>query len=164
MTISKVDFEIGYKKLEAAFGVSINKRRLDAYFEELEQDLNEISWSNIVHKAVRTSSAFPKLSEILEMIGPRPSGKRTKPGDEFLDDDCKVVECIGGVISYENAGYVTVARCPRCDRGPGGIPRYRGSVTLRTEEEMIERRQEREERVREQRMGRSAFNAEVEVF
>ena len=74
----------------------------------------------------------------------------------WLTDDCAVKECIDGLIIYEDRGYSTVARCGRCDRsdtamawGIPGLPRYTGSVTLRTEHEMTLRGQERREIVEE---------------
>jgi hypothetical protein len=61
-----------------------------------------------------------------------------------------VNECIGGLIPYEDRGYSTVARCPRCDRAKDqsglpatGIPTYTGRVTFRSKEEMDRRREER---------------------
>ena len=74
----------------------------------------------------------------------------------YIADDCAVKECVDGLIVYEDRGYSKVARCGRCDRSdtamPFGIPslpRYTGSVSLRTEHEMALREQERKEIVEE---------------
>ena len=79
----------------------------------------------------------------------------------WIVDDCAVKECIDGLIIYEDQGYSKVARCGRCDRsdtslafGIPSLPRYTGSVTLRTEHELALREQERKEIVEAGHFGR----------
>lgn len=153
MSISKSAFEAEFRKLWDSLGpgTKLNLRRMDAYFEELGDFLDEASWARIVTHVRRTHDVFPKIPTLLDIITPR--ARTTKsPEQEFIDDDCKVIECIGGVIRIERDGYSAVARCPRCDRGPGGLPVYRGVVTLRSEQEMFERRSARSEAMRDRRV------------
>ena len=95
---------------------------------------------------------------------PKANTPKTKPQEswspeQWINDDCKIKECIGGFISFENHGCSTVARCPKCDRAKNqqgdlmtGIPVYKGNITLRTESEMEERWEERRQIVYDRRV------------
>ena len=79
--------------------------------------------------------------------------------ESWITDDCKVRECSGGYIHFIDRGYDTVARCPRCKRARNpfgdiatGIPVYQGTITLRSEDEMVERRRERLDMVETKRL------------
>lgn len=146
MPISKPMFEIGYKKVEVAFGMRHNVRRMDIYFGELEELLEEGAWIKIVKNIIRCQLIFPKVPELIGMV--YESNKSTYSGtsdDDWINDDCTVKECFGGLIHIDVEGYITAWRCPECNRWPNNKipPRYNGLVKLRNKEEMAERRQER---------------------
>lgn len=69
---------------------------------------------------------------------------------KWIGWDCKVKECVDGLVPYLDAGYSTVARCPVCHRFEApGIALYGGVLTFRTDEEMAQREAERRELVRD---------------
>ena len=96
---------------------------------------------------------YPKASTL------KPKPQASWSPEQWISDDCKIKECTDGVIIYDNAGYSTVARCPKCNRARNqqgdlmtGIPVYKGNITLRTESEMEERWEERRQIVYDRRV------------
>lgn len=65
--------------------------------------------------------------------------------------DCRVKECVNGLIFFDShwkglGDYGTIALCPACDRGLEfipSLPRYRGAVTYRSDDEMDARKEHR---------------------
>lgn len=144
MPIDKFAFEVGFKRLEAAYGSLVNTRRMAVYLEEMGKFLTPESWQAMVQRAIRTRPQFPKLCELLEMLGQRKEiGTLHSDEEHLINSNCRVEECIDGVIWVKNGPGRGVARCRICNRGPTGYPLYKGPVTLRDEQEMKEIRNER---------------------
>jgi hypothetical protein len=156
-------FEAGYRKLSAAFGISYNDGRCQVYYDKIGRELDdEDRWRRMVSKWLNDGTAFPKISDLMGMpeftYRNRPDHS-PDPLEEWVRDDCPVMECNSGYIHVQITasgrkvpllGPDAMAdlipeqevsyRCPKCQRIPDGpMPPWRGEVNLRTSAEMVER-------------------------
>ena len=131
MAIDRFAFEVGFRRLEAAYGMAPNPQRMAVYLEDLGRYLTAESWQTMVQRAIHTRPQFPKVCELLEMLPRRNDIKSHRSMEQdWINNDCTVKECIEGVIWPKGLGN-GVMRCPKCGRGPTGLPIYTGPVSAR---------------------------------
>lgn len=144
MSLPVETFNAGFQKLCDAFGKSYSKGSARVYFEQLEDVFDGPSWGRIVNWWINSKPTFPKISELIPMGDARQAASEHDVARAFIEDDCAVMECRGGVIPVQDGLYEVAWRCPCCDRsGIPSMPRYAGAVHRFTAEEMAERRRER---------------------
>jgi hypothetical protein len=146
--VTREDFDGFMQALADAFNVKLGPGIRDVYYTHIAPKVADVGrLKKLARTVIEKEKIFPKIATILAYPELAPEDPTHKdPRQAFLDDDCPVVECVSGLVSYDD-GYSTIAfRCPKCDRWPNtAFQRFRGKVRLRSEYEMELRRQERRE-------------------
>lgn len=77
--------------------------------------------------------------------------KQKSPDEEFIDDDCAVVDCISGIITVmDERNYSWAYQCPHCKRqAKSRLPVYPHDIWLMSDNEMATRKLDRERIIRE---------------
>jgi len=148
MRISFADFDFGFRRLLHAFGGAYNQDRAKMYYEHLENRVEPEIWKRIVTQVIESNDMFPRISTLVSICNrERGDVRRSFDPALWVTDDCKVKNCDGGLLHYETPDGVVCFRCPRCDRADitNKMARYKGAVTLHSDEEMARRRKERQE-------------------
>ncbi len=172
-------FEFGFRRLCSAFGTSFNEARCRVYYEKIgDQIEDEHRWTRMVSQWLDAGTAFPKISDLTAMptFTHREEGPPVDPAEQYIRDDCPVVECNAGYIhvGVTRSGAITPLlqddgslmdgfferevsfRCSTCNRvAPCGIPTWHGDVTKRSQAEMATRSLRRREIALEVRTGKA---------
>jgi len=170
--MEEYDFTQHFKRLCAAFGLAYNEKRAQVY-KDLLVDMPEERWRRIVSAWIENNQAFPKVADLLKHPLYEAWQRSENPIQskdlevEFVESDCAAKECCGGYIpvgildrkaypifpgnyEIEHTFERTLSfRCPKCKRADSEVPKmpaWKGPLTLRSQIEMHERKQERTRR------------------
>lgn len=161
------EFELPFRRLAQAFGLSFSKERAVVYYDRLKK-LEIERWTDMVRHWMETGGTFPKIADLVRMreFKGTEDGPAEDPVMEWLTHDCAAIECVGGLIPvgqfrdeyyplyspettqgllFEREVSYLCPRCRRSDRDHPRMPIWKGDLTLRGDDEMQKRLKERHE-------------------